>query len=106
MPFELAAVETEIEQTVERAVVLRKRDDTVADVSRRQHAPFLTQPAGAAAFVRDGDHRGDIPRESLQAAEQCGQSRAAADGDDARPQREPVFEGVRHYAVALGGPFP
>ena len=50
----------------------------------RKHSEVLPEHTGAAAVVRDGHDRGDIPRIGLQAAQHGGQPVSAADGRDAR----------------------
>ena len=82
--------ETIVEDLRQQVFFLRQRHDAVADVAWRQHAELLAQRAGGAAFVGHRDDRaepGDRPRAvaagvALQAAQQRGETGAAADGDD------------------------
>lgn len=73
-----------IEQLLHGRLRIGKRHNTVADIARRKHSEVLPEHTGAAAVVRDGHDRGDIPRIGLQAAQHGGQPVSAADGRDAR----------------------
>ena len=73
-----------IEQLLHGRLRIGKRHNTVADIARRKHSEVLPEHTGAAAVVRDGHNRGDIPRTGLQAAQHGGQPVSTADGRDAR----------------------
>src|SRR6185295_11346557 len=52
-----APVEPVAEERSHRRIAVREGEETVPDVSRRQHAVRLAQAARAAAVVGDGDDR-------------------------------------------------
>ena len=53
------AFEAVVEDLGEELLVIRERDDAVADVAWRRDAEFAPQLAGGTAFVGDGDDRGE-----------------------------------------------
>lgn len=84
----LAGLEAELEEAGEQVLVVGQRDQTVADVARRQQPQVAAQPPGGAAVVGNRDDAGQIgdlgADPALQAGEQRGQPGAAAQGDDAQ----------------------
>src|SRR5579862_7175196 len=99
MAFEARSFdEAVLEETGEQGFVSGECDDTVADVSRREHVELLAQtPAGAAIIAHRNDgaqftdfrmvrsaQRTGSSDVTLQPFEQCGQASAAADGDHAQ----------------------
>ena len=90
--------ETMLKQAGEQGLVFGESDDAVANISRREHVELLAQASAGAAIIADRDYGaqfadfrmvrlaqragpGDVTLEPL---EQCGQTGAAADGDDAQ----------------------
>ncbi len=91
-----AGVEAILKETAEKSFVLRQGDHAIADVSGGQDAVFATQAAGTAAVIGYGDDSGEAGDgmvgvggfvaaandQLLQAAKNCREARAAAEGDD------------------------
>ena len=80
---QLSLREAVVHQLGHQGFGIGQRLQTVADISRRKHPQVLPQPPGAAAVVGHRDDGRDILRITLQATQQGGQARAAADGGDA-----------------------
>ena len=80
------AREPELEELRHQRLDLRQRDETVADVARRQHLELVAQPSRAAPVVGHGDdgrQRRHAPAEvALERREDHREARAAADCDD------------------------
>ena len=74
-----------VHQLGHQGLGIGQRLQTVADIPRRKHPQVLPQPPGAAAVIGHRDDGRDILRITLQATQQSGQARAAADGGDAKP---------------------
>jgi len=89
-----AGMETILKKPAQQGFILGQSHHAIAKVTGWQDAVFATQAPRTAAIIRDGYYRGKIPYRvvgipllvrssvSFQAAQQCGKSRAAADGDD------------------------
>jgi len=89
-----AGLETILKKPAQQSFILGQGHHAIAEVTGWQDAVFATQAPRTAAIIRDGYYRGKIADEmvgipllarsnvSFQAAQQCGKSRAAADGDD------------------------
>jgi len=93
-----AGVEAVLKKAREQRFVLGEGDHAVANVARRQDAVFAAEAAGASAVIGDRDDGGEIGDGALairgavgaardvflEATEERGQARAAAESDDAR----------------------
>ena len=83
-------------------LVARQRQRALQHVARRQHAELVAQHAAAAAAVEHRDHGVEPqPRVALQAAQQAGQTGAAAEAADVElaELHVPAF-----YLVGPAGP--
>jgi hypothetical protein len=82
-----------LEELRQQVLVIRKRLQAVAYVSRRRQAELAAQPPGRTAVVRDGHDGGQIGRVFFQATQERRQAVAAAEGDDLRPSAQPPVLG-------------
>jgi hypothetical protein len=94
-------LEAVLKQPTEQRFFFRKRHHAVADIAGRKDAIFAAEPTGTPAIIGYGDNRSKLaygPRGIwmfiaatdyifLEAAKQCGQSGAPAEGDNAEATR-------------------
>src|SRR5262249_26097008 len=83
------STEPELKELGHQGLDLRQRDETVAQIARREHLELLPEPARTAAVVGDGDDGGerrDATAEiALQRREHHREPRPAPDRDDPPP---------------------
>jgi len=93
----MSRAESVLKQAAEQRFILGQRDHAIANIARRQYAIFAAQSARASTIIRDRDDGGQIHDGTfcgririvpghdmlLQAAQQGGETRAAAESDDA-----------------------
>ena len=82
------AFEAILEELLHQRLGIGQRDETVAQVARRDDAEVLAQPAGRAAVIGDRHDSRDVRGRSLDAAQEHGEAVAAANDGDVRPLAE------------------
>ena len=90
---QLSLREPVVHQLGHQRLGIGQRLQTVADISRRKHPQVLPQSPGAASVIGHRDNGRDILRITLQATQQGGQARAAADPICGRQHSEHGFIG-------------
>ena len=83
MAVQRPALEAVLKQLGHQRLGLRQRHQAVPNVAGRQNAQLAPQPAGTSAIVEHRDHSRKVVGKFLQPAQQRGETRAAADDDDA-----------------------
>jgi hypothetical protein len=92
-----SSLEAILEEAAQQGFILRKRDHAVADVAGREDAVLAAKAAGASAVIGDGDDGGQVGDRPLstgmlivatddvllEAAEECRETRASSESDDA-----------------------
>ena len=92
MAGELAlALEAVLEELFHQRLRVGQRDETVAQVARRDYAEVFAQPARRATVIGDRHDSRDIRRRRLDAAQEHGEAVATADDGDVRPLAEPAL---------------
>ena len=77
-----ACCEAVLKQPCEQRFFSGKGRQAVANVTRRLHTQLPPQHTTAAAVISDRDDGGEVAAVALEAAQQSGEPRAAADGHD------------------------
>ena len=80
-PQTVAFIETVLEELGHHRFTVGQRNQTVADVARRQNPKLRAQAAAAAAIVGYRHDRREVGRVLFEAAQERAQARAASDRD-------------------------